>query len=312
MLEPGQIQQEVGLYPYWYYSLELAPEIFTPGQMHSNVALSRWLLGRTQVEGLRCLDIGTMESMVPILMGRRGAASVHAVDMLNFAGKIDLIQRALGADFHYHPEVRMEKLVDYLTGINETNFDVVVLSGVLYHVFDPMTVLGIARTMVRPGGVMIVETAAVAEQSYAMHYNDSGRIYFDWTSFWFITVPCLDSILRYYKLQAMDCVYLGPNTLGGKDICRIAVACRAVDDILPLGDDHWMKDAVNTFDYTGAIRWDLHSTARRAAAVDYDNSRVQLPLHGKTGSVDLWETLKSSRPMEPVQDQIRLRLGAIY
>jgi hypothetical protein len=55
----------------WYYSIALLPGRFTRGREFPNVALTRPLLRRCQVERQRCLDIGTMEGLIPVLLSRR-------------------------------------------------------------------------------------------------------------------------------------------------------------------------------------------------------------------------------------------------
>jgi SAM-dependent methyltransferase len=292
---------------YWYYAIELFPGVFTPGQRHKNITITRKLLTRCGVEGANCLDIGTMEAMVPVLLKRRNAQKVCAVDMLNFTDKIDLVQRCTGANFDYYPETRLEHTVDFLDRRGLTGFDLVTLSGVLYHVFDPMHTLGVARSMVRTGGIVLIETAAAAEDTAAMYYNDAGRHYFDWTSFWFISVPCLDAMLRYYKLAPIDCLYLQPEQLGGINVCRIAVACRAVEDCLPLPHDRWMRDATRTFDYTGAIRWDVQQKSLRRDPHPYDErAAAALPRHAGVGTCDLRAVMHACRPYEYQASELQL------
>ena len=62
----------------WYYSIELIPGLFTQGANHRNLGLTRDLLKRCEVKDRRCLDIGTMEGAVPILLSRRGAGPIVA------------------------------------------------------------------------------------------------------------------------------------------------------------------------------------------------------------------------------------------
>jgi SAM-dependent methyltransferase len=247
--------------------------------------------------------------MIPVLLKRRGAKKVFATDMFDFREKVALVKQATHTDFGYAGKLRLERTVEQFAGIGEVNFDLVVLSGVLYHVFDPMHALGVARSLVRPGGIVIVETAAVVEDGFAMYYNDQGRHYFDWTSFWFITPPCLDSILRYYRLAPLDCVFLHPDTSGSKPICRIAVACRAMRDCIPLEGDRWMRDATKTFDYSGVIDWEHSENSTVTDNVPYDLTNVQLPRHPGIHTCDLGATVKTGQPLEVTLEQLHLGLS---
>lgn len=66
----------------WYHTLELAPDVVTPGWQDTRgvadaVALPRNLSGR------RCLDVGTFDGFWAFEMERRGAAEVVAIDILD-------------------------------------------------------------------------------------------------------------------------------------------------------------------------------------------------------------------------------------
>ena len=45
---------------WWYYSIEIEPGRFTPGQNFNSVSVVRDLLRGVDVAGRRCLDIGSM------------------------------------------------------------------------------------------------------------------------------------------------------------------------------------------------------------------------------------------------------------
>jgi SAM-dependent methyltransferase len=308
MKSPDEIKASGILDEYWYYAIELAPGFYTPGKMHQNVALTRLLASRCAVEGLRCLDIGAMEAALPLLFTRRNAAAVSAVDMLDFTRKVELIKENTGAQFDYHTGVRLERLPEFFAERGEAGFDVVLCSGVLYHVFNPMRTLGVARSLMRPGGILLLETAAVLEDTTAMYYNNAGSIYYDWTSFWFITVPCLDAMLRYFQLAVLDCAYLPPSELAGRQVARVAVACRAVDEVLPLHFDKWMQDAKQTIDYSGDIRWDLCSRPAGKEPVPYDVP-PGLFYHQGVPSVDLLGTCWTTMPLAAEDDRIRVSLS---
>ena len=66
---------------WWYYSVELANGTITHGQYESDLPfLRRMMLRRCDLGGAACLDLGTMEAMIPVLLCRSGASRVLAVD----------------------------------------------------------------------------------------------------------------------------------------------------------------------------------------------------------------------------------------
>ena len=292
---------------FWYYGIELLPELYTNGQQHNNVVLTRTLLRHCGLENQRCLDIGTMEGLVPTLLKRRGASEVVALDGLDCTAQIAWVQHYAGVRFTYHPAVMFDQIAALL---GTRGFDVVVLSGVLYHVFNPMHVLGVARSLLRTGGLLILETAAVREESFAMYFNQAGKVYTDPTSFWFPTVPVLDYLLRYFQLAPIDCVWMGKTKAMGQRFSRVAAVCRAVREILPTKDDEWMASATRTLDYAPALRLDIPDFAD-SDPVHYSRD-ASTPRHADTGTCDLYRTVEDTPATRVDPTLIRLGLAQKY
>ena len=216
----------------------------TPGQRFPNVALTRDLLTRVDLAGTRCLDIGTMEGMIPVLMKRQGAAEVLAVDGLDFSDKIACVKAAYDVDFAYLPSIMsgslLRAIVDRRDGEITRHryaggpapragfgFDVVVCSGVLYHVYSPFHVLATARSAVRPGGLMIRgnRRPAAGRLSDAVQLRGHGLSCSARRIRGFPTIPLLDHFMRFLKLVPLDACWLS----AGEGLVRFACVARAVD-----------------------------------------------------------------------------------
>jgi 2-polyprenyl-3-methyl-5-hydroxy-6-metoxy-1,4-benzoquinol methylase len=150
----------------WYYSIELAPGVVTPGRDWPNLALTRLALGAADVRERRCLDIGTQEGVVPTLLARRGAGRVVAQDSRDRSPRIDLVRSALGVDFDYLGGVRLDALRTATRALGAYPFEVVVFGGVLYHLHDPIAGLARARGLLANGGLMIVETITAIDRRW--------------------------------------------------------------------------------------------------------------------------------------------------
>ena len=64
----------------WWHTIELAPGVVTPGWWDLRPTAAR-LPWPGSLQGLRCLDVGTMDGFWAFELERRGAGEVHAIDL---------------------------------------------------------------------------------------------------------------------------------------------------------------------------------------------------------------------------------------
>ena len=77
--ERADLAREVARYP-WYHTIELAPGVVTEGMFDHRPAVDRYLIP-SDLAGMRCLDVGTMDGFWAFEMERRGAREVIAADL---------------------------------------------------------------------------------------------------------------------------------------------------------------------------------------------------------------------------------------
>jgi tRNA (mo5U34)-methyltransferase len=159
----------------WYHTLELAPGVVTPGWFDT-----RRLAGQLpwpDLAGRRCLDVGTFDGFWAFEMERRGAGEVVAVDLLDprrwdwpagaapdtveaigsrkgHGEGFEIAARALGSAV-----TRTERSVYDLSPATEGQFDVVYVGSLLLHLRDPLRALTAVRSVVRPGGEILLVDA---------------------------------------------------------------------------------------------------------------------------------------------------------
>ncbi len=321
-LNEEEIRNEIKRLNPWYSTIELYPGVFTNGYMLNNIGLTRDLIRRSAVKGTNCLDIGAMEAVLSILLKRQGAMNVVAVDGDNRSRKIPLLQAAYGVEFQYVGHLGLHNTLDYLLNKSRLyavgkcsyrfGFDIVVLSGVLYHVYSPIHVLAMARSCLKEGGLMIIETAAINEPSYSMRYNYTGKGYiYGWTDTWFIDVPLLDYLCRFFKLEPLDCVYAATPHKICPNLIRIGVVCRAVNTILNTRGDDTMIESSYNYDYNTIVRYDL-TTEKNPAPVPFEIDKNGLSLRKDINTCDLYATINNRKPMELTKDHAILKLSDLY
>jgi 2-polyprenyl-3-methyl-5-hydroxy-6-metoxy-1,4-benzoquinol methylase len=302
---PEALRRSALLADWWYYAVELLPGVQTAGHYPSELPmLPRLMLRRAGVAGMDCLDVGTVEGLVPALLVKRGAGRVTAVDYSRHSlGRLAAVQHYHGVDFE-HRTVGL--LYDLHRKLPRRGYDLVNLSGVLYHVFSPLTVLAAARPLVKRGGLVLVSTSVTLDPGDVMDFNSRGRLLSDHTSFWYPSVGLLEYMLRYMRLDPIDCAFLPHADIPGlpdhgKPSGYLSVMCRAVDRA---DRDAWMREsAERAWEYRDQSDW---SRADRQP----DSS---IAYEGAEGGLDLRRAVASRPPvtLPAAQDDSHLlRLAA--
>jgi SAM-dependent methyltransferase len=172
----GLSDEEIGSLPGWYYSVELRPGVFTKGEDFPSAALPRAALSRAELKGWRCLDIGAMEGLITTVLCRRGAGRVIAYDRPTYTrSKLAAVRRAYETTFDFVDGIKLADLRPALRESGEAPFDLVVFSGVMYHMLDPLGGLAHARSLVRDGGLLILETSAIIDHEAIFAANRENR-----------------------------------------------------------------------------------------------------------------------------------------
>jgi tRNA (mo5U34)-methyltransferase len=157
----------------WYHTIELAPGMVTPGWFDTRSVAPR-LPFPDSLEGKRCLDVATFDGFWAFEMERRGAAEVHAIDLLDpyswdwparrdeetvrainrrkEGGRgFDVAHRALGSNVRFE-----ERSVYDLDPAEVGEFDFVYVGSLLLHLRDPARALERVRT-VCTGQLLLVD-----------------------------------------------------------------------------------------------------------------------------------------------------------
>jgi SAM-dependent methyltransferase len=303
---------------WWYYSIELMPGVITKGIYPADLPmLPRIMLRKCEVGGMSCLDLGSMEGLIPALMCRGGAASVLATDAIDHCvEKMKAVKHYYNTAFEYRTVGLMyglyEKLADH-------NFDLINCSGLLYHVFSPLTILSGIRPLLKRGGLMIVSTNVVCEDGFSTEFNSAGRMQEEPNTFWYTSVEFLDYMLRYMKLAPLDCIFLPHSAIKSdvryvfsKPSGYISVLCKAASGVLPTEGDRWMTaSARESWEYHGLSDWEMtkrqpKSRIRCKKPVSRNHFRDDIQC------LDLWEAVRHEKPFlsaERESDSHILRLS---
>jgi 2-polyprenyl-3-methyl-5-hydroxy-6-metoxy-1,4-benzoquinol methylase len=261
--DPGALRRDPLFKAWWYYSIELLPGAVTNGIYSPDLPmLPRIMLRSCDLADMDCLDIGTMEGLMPTLMARGGASRVVAIDAVDHCRqKLEAVEHYYDVSLEYQSVGTMYELDKKLP---EDGFDLVNCSGLLYHVFSPLMVLTGIRPLVKRNGLVIVSTCIVEEDGFSMTFNDAGRLQSETNTFWYVSPSLLDYVLRYLKLAPVDCLYVPYEPFQpelaerfDKPVGYASVLCRATDEVVPTAGDSWMvESARQSWEHGWLVDWE--------------------------------------------------------
>jgi len=157
----------------WFHAIDFGDGLISPGRFRQRLPPNYTLFGvfellrRLELRGATVVDVGTMDGLVAFVMARLGAARVIATDLAPRA-TFEAARDALTLDVDYRVPLSASALPESL----DERADVIVMAGVLYHVFDPLAVLEACRRSIKHAGWLIVETSYLFDEGAArMSFN---------------------------------------------------------------------------------------------------------------------------------------------
>lgn len=234
---------------------------------------------RTDLSEMRTADVGAFTGGIAAIMAERGAEAVYAVDEVpEHAQQAALVAEAFGL----HALVTVDSsLYDLPDVIEPESLDLIVCAGVLYHLSDMLVGLIRLQQLLKPGGVLLLETNAVEdfERSYANYGRFVGGMW------WQPTARCVADMCEHAGLTEASLHFLQPGRLLVRAVKRSSEPLPFVRGLsLPpqeLGRTSradLVERSLNTMELAPAVN--IHAQAgmlRRAAIVAADRL-LQLPM----------------------------------
>lgn len=126
------------------------------------------------LRGLVVADVGCFTGGVTALLAHRGAEKVVAVDeVASHLEQCRVVVDAFGMEDRV--DLIEKSLYDLPDLVPARSLDLVILSGVLYHLSDMSVGLYALRTLLKEGGTLLIETNAVHDDRHS--YANFGRFY---------------------------------------------------------------------------------------------------------------------------------------
>ncbi|MBI2240478.1 MAG: DUF1698 domain-containing protein [Magnetospirillum gryphiswaldense] len=233
---PEEIALRVGQRT-WYHKIDLHG-VVTPGYDFDGLWDEiRRVRQRVDYQGKRVLDLASYDGMWAFEAEALGASRVIATDIYpNFVlDNFLLCREILGSSCFPYYNVSPYRLYERLDSVmqedaRERHFDIVQNFGLLYHLRDPLWCLSQCRSVIKTGGLMIVESAVFLDSDRpVMVFNNNGTagtmVHDDITTWWLPTVPCLIEMLKASLFEVdMASVKIIPGVNGLGRCCLVSQA----------------------------------------------------------------------------------------
>jgi SAM-dependent methyltransferase len=191
----------------WFHSIAFDDGLVSPGRFSATTPPNYTLFGvfellnRLDFKGATVIDVGTMDGLVAFTLERLGAGRVIATDLAK-RETFEAANAALSSKVEYRVPLQV---VDLPKVLGADKADLIVMAGVLYHVFDPLQVLVACREALRRGGFLIVETSYLFDEGRPyMSFNpvdESGRGIERANVFWRPSQSALEGMLEMVGFQ---------------------------------------------------------------------------------------------------------------
>jgi hypothetical protein len=96
-----------------------------------------------------------------------------------------------------------------------------------------------------------------------MHWNSRDR--FTGEAYFLPSVACLDYMVRFLRMQIIDCSFFTTHRVDGLNLARVAITCRALDTVQDAQSDRFLHGTLHTeVDMSDHLNWSRCNQLRSA------------------------------------------------
>jgi SAM-dependent methyltransferase len=167
--------------------------------------LDNWAWWPSRLDGMRVADVGCFTGGLSLVIAARGASVVYAVDEIpEHLAQCELLVKSFKVDT-VHPILHSAYRLN--EKIQAGSLDLILLSGVLYHLSDMLVGLYAMRELLRPGGILLVQSNGIDDFTHS--YANFGR--FVAGRWWQPTGLCLIDMAKLMGFEDVEVRFYEPN-----------------------------------------------------------------------------------------------------
>lgn len=167
--------------------------------------LDEWGWWPVCLDGMRVADVGCFTGGLSLLMAHRGAEVVYAVDEIpEHLAQCAALARIFGAQA---VQPILQSAFRLRENILPGSLDLILLSGVLYHMSDMLVGLHAMRELLKPGGLLLIQSSGVDD--FVHSYANFGR--FCAGRWWQPTGLCLQDMCEFMGFKKPEVRFYSPS-----------------------------------------------------------------------------------------------------
>jgi tRNA (mo5U34)-methyltransferase len=196
----------------WWHQIDLGQGIITPGADPTLERIQHYLCLPDDLRGKTVLDIGAWDGAFSFEAERRGASRVLAIDEFIWAGKgwaskegFDFARRALNS--------KVEDMLIDVYDIGPENvglFDLVIFSGVLYHLKHPLLALEHVASVCKDQLILSTHIDLINVQRPAIAFYPGEEFSGDATNWYGPNLPAVQAMLRTVGFERVEVAAASP------------------------------------------------------------------------------------------------------
>jgi SAM-dependent methyltransferase len=168
-------------------------------------ALDDWSWWPPRLDGMCVADVGCFTGGLSLLMAHRGAGVVYAVDEIPEHLAQCIFLAGVFAQVSVQPV--LQSAYHLRDNIQPGSLDLILLSGVLYHMSDMLVGLYAMRELLKPGGLLLIQSNGIDDFQHS--YANFGR--FIAGRWWQPTGLCVKDMCEFMGYGACEVRFYAPG-----------------------------------------------------------------------------------------------------